>query len=1009
MRSGFFFILLLVFLHIRLSAQTPDIIINSIMPNQSAFCVGDSVTLNFTTVNFSGSNTFIARMSKSGFASDSTTIGNITFTGNQVSANVVYRFQALDADANSGYQIRIRSGATASTLFPATPFFVNARPVAVASLSTQTVCSGVATSAISFSTSNNIANTTYSWSRNNTTNVSGPVSGNGDIPATALVNNTLANQTVTYTIIPSGPAPSSCAGNPITTTVIVKPAPTLTFLYADTACSGIGFNLTVSSNIPSSYLWFAEDNPFTSDEDINTQTSNTFRDTITNLTAVDQVVAYHVIAISSIGGCLSQDETGYMVISPRPVVTNDTLATVCSGTPLAIPLTSDVASTFTWMATANASVTGESTTPQTSDTISNTLVNTTTVTQTVVYTLTPTIIGGCSGNPLTLSVRVYPNPVAAFTIANPVAQCEGANSFHFTATQNAAITSYDWFFGSLSPANDTGAMVTETFIGTGDSIPVILFTATSDGCQNWMQRTISIYPSPDAAFTLSDTTPCSGDTVYFAHPDTANTSSLVWAWGDGSPSTTCTACTEGKHRYTSSAFPSARNMQLIAVSAKGCRDTSAVSINVKPKPNADFLVNDNTQCFNGGNQLFILTDHSTIADSLNNLPVYSWGFGDNSPLEAAKDAVHIYALPDSYFVYHVLTSPFGCRDSISKLLIVYPDPHSQIHNNHSDTLCGETQITLTADSGYTYLWSNTKTTRSITVRDSVLASSYVAAYTVTVTDNRQCTAVATADITINPSFAAPVIAYDTALTFCAGAKAQLFQIANPVNAVYTWTTLPSSTTYTGTQFNIDLPNIPGDTFSIRVLAIENATGCSNRDTATIYLSASQAPTATIVRDMLTLICTNNSVSQYQWGYDDVSLQEHAITGETFQSYYAGADPDFAVSGKYYWVKISDAGGCQSKVYYQAPPYYFTGIATQSDEIIIHVYPNPSASVFKIEIPNNTNQAMAVEVCNPSGQLIFREAYRDNMLIDAGKWSDGIYLLKITSANGVYKTQRIIKM
>ena len=341
-------------------------------------------------------------------------------------------------------------------------------------------------------------------------------------------------------------------------------------------------------------------------------------------------------------------------------------------------------------------------------------------------------------------------------------------------------------------------------------------------------------------------------------------------------------------------------------------------------------------------------------------------------------------------------------------MVVYRDPQTAIRNSYtSDTLCGGTTITLTADSGYTYLWSNTRTTRSIIIRDSVLLNPYSVTYAVTVTDNRLCSATASKEITINPFPSATEIIYDTSLAFCAGAKAQLFQIDSPVNATYIWNTEPNVVSgYSGPQLNIDLP---ADTFMISVLATDNITGCSNSDTITLYLSSSTAPTGIVVRDLLTLICTNNTVSDYQWGYDDSNLLEHNLTGETLQSYYVGSDPDVTASGKYYWVKITDAGGCQSKIYYQSPPSYFTGIVSEGrEDVLVRIYPNPVQSFFKIEIKGNA-AINTIEVCNTSGQIVFKERYRNEMIIDANEWSNGLYLLKIITDDGVYKAQRIIKM
>jgi len=105
---------------------------------------------------------------------------------------------------------------------------------------------------------------------------------------------------------------------------------------------------------------------------------------------------------------------------------------ICSGGLISIPLTASMPSTFTWIAAANASVTGESTTVQTTATLSNTLTNLTSLPQIVVYTVTPTSApGGCIGTPQTVNVTVNPAPIV--TAETNLIFCAGAavplNSF----------------------------------------------------------------------------------------------------------------------------------------------------------------------------------------------------------------------------------------------------------------------------------------------------------------------------------------------------------------------------------------------------------------------------------------------------------------------------------------------------------------------------------------------------------------------------------------------------
>jgi PKD-like domain/Secretion system C-terminal sorting domain/Glycine rich protein/HYR domain len=100
---------------------------------------------------------------------------------------------------------------------------VNPTPNAVATPSTQTICSGTAMTPIVLS--GNVSGTTFNWVRNNTVNVTGIAnSGSGNISGTP-VNNTAVQQTVTYTITPTA---NGCAGAPITATLIVNIAPTIT-------------------------------------------------------------------------------------------------------------------------------------------------------------------------------------------------------------------------------------------------------------------------------------------------------------------------------------------------------------------------------------------------------------------------------------------------------------------------------------------------------------------------------------------------------------------------------------------------------------------------------------------------------------------------------------------------------------------------------------------------------------------------------------------------------------
>ena len=138
---------------------------------------------------------------------------------------------------------------------------VNPTPSVSATPASQTICSGTAISQINISNPNNVAGTTYSWSRTNTTNLTGiPVSGTGPTISGIFTNNTSTPQTTTFTIAGSA---GNCTS--ITTvTVIVNPTPIVSATNTDqTICSGSAITdiaISNSNNIPGTTFSWIRDN-----------------------------------------------------------------------------------------------------------------------------------------------------------------------------------------------------------------------------------------------------------------------------------------------------------------------------------------------------------------------------------------------------------------------------------------------------------------------------------------------------------------------------------------------------------------------------------------------------------------------------------------------------------------------------------------------------------------------------------------------------------------------------
>lgn len=127
---------------------------------------------------------------------------------------------------------------------------VNPIPLATVTPLNQDVCSGTAINPLIFSTTNGVAGTTFTWTRDNTTAATG-IASSGTAFVSGTLNNTSSETTVTFAITAVGPSPSFCAGSPATATVNVKNPATIYSVsgsghYCSPAVSGLSVGLSNS-------------------------------------------------------------------------------------------------------------------------------------------------------------------------------------------------------------------------------------------------------------------------------------------------------------------------------------------------------------------------------------------------------------------------------------------------------------------------------------------------------------------------------------------------------------------------------------------------------------------------------------------------------------------------------------------------------------------------------------------------------------------------------------------
>ena len=257
----------------------------------------------------------------------------------------------------------------------------------------------------------------------------------------------------------------------------------------------------------------------------------------------------------------------------------------------------------------------------------------------------------------TITVTVSPGPVVNFS--TPTLSSCGPLSATFVNTTSGSPV-YLWNFGDGSPTT-TAANPTHNYTTAGTySVSLI---ASQGSCADTLTRTnyITVYNAPLSSFSTSSV--CIGDTVRFSNLSSGNgepISNYTWNFGDGNFSSQISP----SHFYTA---PGTYNV-LLSIITPHCTDDTTIVVTVSAGPVVSFTPSATTFC---GNQAVTFTNTTTGS------PVYSWNFGDGSPLSSAVSPVHQYTIPGTYTVSLIATQG-SCADTLvqNNLVNVYASPLS---------------------------------------------------------------------------------------------------------------------------------------------------------------------------------------------------------------------------------------------------------------------------------------------------------------------------------------------
>lgn len=412
---------------------------------------------------------------------------------------------------------------------------VNPVPTVTAAPATQTICSGNAIATINFSNPNNVSGTVYSWTRDNTSNLTGiAASGNGTNITGTLTNTTLVQQTTVFTIAATN---AGCGTNTTTVTVTVNPRPDVSAApLTQTVCAGTPITNIVLSNpnaLPGTTFSWTRNNTGNTPGIAASGTSATILGTLTNPTGVNQTTTFTIVATRS--GCPSTAITVDVVVQPAPLaIATPSAPGICTGSNAVINFSTSnslAGTTFSWTRDNVANIGGLAASG--TGNINAMVTNTTSVNQVSVITVVATAPNGCTRT-ITATLTVYPT-MSTPGIEDSQVVCQGSRptTFFITTpvTGGSGAYTYQWQSSTSSatgPWTNIGGATASTYQPptTTGTTPNTWYQVLITSCgQTVTSNSVSVVVANNSNFSFSidfgGGTVCSGANfnprIYSAH------------------------------------------------------------------------------------------------------------------------------------------------------------------------------------------------------------------------------------------------------------------------------------------------------------------------------------------------------------------------------------------------------------------------------------------------------------------------------------------------------------
>jgi hypothetical protein len=524
---------------------------------------------------------------------------------------------------------------------------------------------------------------------------------------------------------------------------------------------------------------------------------------------------------------------------------------------------------------------------------------------------------------------------------------------------------------------------------------------------------------PVASFSVSNSSPCAGNSVSLI--DLSSYSPSTWNWQAPGASTASASVAN-----PTLSFPNPGNYTISLVSSNtvGVSNTATQTITVLPSPTVT-ISSPSVVCI-GQSATLTASGAST----------YSWSNGQTGSSISVGPAIN-----SSYSV--VGTAANGCKNSFQKNMNIVPLPIISVSGNTA--VCQGVSFTLTANGALTYSWNTGAIGNQLSI-----APFAPTGYTVSGTDANGCSNASTFSVSIKPAPSLMVsgngtvcqgsptslLAGGTAITFTwsNGFIGNLVTVSPLVSTVYTVTgtglngcentatqlvfvnTLPSvlinanntsvclgdgvvlnasgATTYSwsgGIQNNTAF--YPSNTANYSVIGT-GSNGCKN--TANVQIVVNPLPVLTHSSSASQALCAGESITLTTGGANIYSWSNGSNLPSTIVTPTAATN---------YTVTGTDSNGCKSSFVFVINVEACVGLKEWNASNELLVYPNPTSGKITVQFPSGYTSDF--ELMDVLGNRITRGSGIGEKNVDLTNYPKGLYFLKLGTEKDS-KTIKIIK-